>query len=303
MKPLRLGTRGSRLALVQAEAVRQAMETAHPGLHCEIVVLKTAGDTLREPGGVRIKGLFVKELEEALLTGQIDVAVHSAKDMESNLPAGLALAAVLKRADPRDALVAKQGITLAALAAGARVGAGSLRRQAQLARCRGDLTPTPIRGNVETRLKKLDSGEYDALILAACGLIRLGFADRISEPLEPDNFLPAPGQGALAIEICSDKREMAERVTPINDTTAYSELLAERACLKALGASCQTPVGALARFKEEQMTLEAEVLSPDGQTVIRQKAAGPARAAEKLGKGLASQLRAAGADRLLYQNN
>ncbi len=314
---LRIGTRGSALALAQATEVKGALERAHPGVVCELTVIKTSGDdpstssgqVLRPPevpdsgqalGTVPRKGLFVKEIEEALFKGEIAMAVHSVKDLETTLPAGLRLGGVLARQDPRDALVTRNGETLERLPAGTKVGISSLRRGAQLKRLRRDLEIVPIQGNVDTRLKKLETGGYGALILAACGLMRLERADRIAQFLDPAQMVPAAGQGALGIEIRADDREVASLIQSISDPDSFTEVQAERALLSALGVGCQVPVGALARVNGENLTLTGMVLSPDGLKAVRKEVSGPRSAAEKLGKELASHLRAAGADRLLY---
>ncbi|MBI3615127.1 MAG: hydroxymethylbilane synthase [Candidatus Omnitrophica bacterium] len=300
---LRIGTRGSPLALAQAAEVKQALEKGHPGLSCELVVLKVSGDDFtvwKGNEGVPLKGLFVKEIEEALLKGSIELAVHSAKDLQADLPAGLKIAGVLPRKDPRDALVGRDGKGLADLPANARIGVSSLRRQSQLKRLRRDLELLPIRGNVDTRLKKLDAGEYDALVLAVCGLIRLGRESRITEILETAKMMPAPGQGALAVEIREDNQEVAQLLQAVNDPDAETEVEAERAFLKALGGGCSVPVGGLARVEGENLTLTGAVFSPDGLKVVREQIVGPRQAARRIGTELASHLRAAGADRLLY---
>ena len=300
---LRIGTRGSKLALAQAGMVKEALEKAQPGLACELVTIRTSGDELSgelSEEQAALKGFFVKELDEALLSGKVDLAVHSAKDMEADLPKGLAVAAVLRREDPRDALVAAQGATLRTLPAGARVGVSSLRRAAQLKRLRRDLECVAVRGNVDTRLRKLEAGEADALVLAAAGLIRLGLGARISEALEPAQMLPAPCQGTLALEVREDRADVAGVLRPLEDTGARAEFEAERALLKALGGNCRVPLGALARANGESMTLEAAVLSPDGLKAVRKSVNGPRSAARRLGQELASHLRAGGADRLLY---
>ena len=304
---LRIGTRGSKLALAQAQLVKEALEKAGSGITCELQILKTSGDDFStgESSALpaeALKGLFVKEIEEALLKGAIDLAVHSAKDMETELPKGLALAAVLKREDPQDALVTKNGWTLEELPANAAVGASSLRRQAQLMRLRRDLEIRPIRGNVDTRLRKLDEGEYDALILAACGLKRLGLQGRVSQFLEPNQMLPAPGQGVLAVEIREDRLDLAQLLKAVDHTNSHWEMTAERSLLKAVGGSCLVPIGALARVDGENLTLTGAVLSPDGLKQVRKEISGPKNKAERLGMELASHLRAAGADRLLYSH-
>ena len=302
---VRIGTRGSALALAQAGLVKAALEKTGPEIFCELTIIKTSGDDFAgrsaEPAeSAALKGLFVKEIEEALLEKRIDLAVHSVKDMETDLPAGLVLAAVLKREDSRDAVVTRDGRKLGELPPGAKIGASSLRRQAQLKRVRRDLEFTAIRGNVDTRLKKLEAGECDALILAACGLIRLGLANRISEYLETAQMLPSPGQGALGIEIRREDPQTAQLVGKLNDPDSFWEVAAERAFLKALGGSCRVPVGALAQVEEESLGLTGVVLSPDGLKAVRQSTRGAKTAAQRLGTELASQLRAIGADRLLY---
>ena len=301
LNPLKIGTRASRLALAQATQVQQALESAHPGLRCELVTIQTSGDKLSSAAQAgAIKGLFVKEIEAALLSGQVDLAVHSAKDLETDLPENLMIGAVLKREDPRDAWVAVSQTNFKEISSETKVGISSLRREAQLKRLRRDLEVTPIRGNVETRLKKLDSGQYGALVLAAAGLIRLGLQERISAYFEPSDFLPAPAQGALAIEIRADRPEVVEKIEVLNDSASRSEIEAERSFLRALGGSCRVPVGALAQVQEENLTLQGVVLSPDGLKQVRKEIAGPRALAEKLGKDLASHVRAEGADRLLY---
>ncbi len=313
---IRIGTRGSKLALAQAGLVKEQLERAHQGLDCTLEVIKTSGDdfsagqtsvpgtgTVPGTADFAIKGLFVKEIEEALLDGRVDLAVHSAKDMEAELLEGLAIGAVLRREDPRDVLVTSNGAAgVKELPAGTRVGASSLRRQAQLKRLRRDLELVPVRGNVDTRLRKLDAGEYGALILAAAGLKRLGLEGRISGYLDPAHFLPAAGQGALAVEVRKDYAELMEPLQKVDDPTTHAEVEAERSFLKALGASCRVPVGALARASEGNLVLEGTVLSPDGLKAVRKSISGPASAAHRLGAELASHLRAAGADRLLFGN-
>lgn len=300
---LKIGTRGSPLALAQAGQVKALIEAAQPGLSVELVQIKTSGDTM--PAETRaqtaIKGLFVKEIEEALLSGRIDLAIHSAKDLESDLPRGLKIAAVLKREDPRDALIAAApGQTLKTLSAGTKVGVSSIRRIAQLKRLRRDLDYVPIQGNVDTRMRKLDAGDYGAIVLAACGLKRLGMEARISEYLDPIHMMPSPAQGALAIETRSDSTELQKMLIRLEDLPTRCEVEAERAFLKAMGGSCRVPIGALGRAQEDHLTLEAVVLSPDGQRAFRKSVSGSVRAAKKLGIELASHLRAVGADRLLY---
>ena len=304
MSTLKIGTRGSPLALAQAGLIRSALEKARPDLVFELVTIKTTGDCLsaeeRTQNGPALKGLFVKEIEEALLSGRVDLAVHSVKDMETALPPGLVLAAVPRREDPRDAVVTRTGESFKKLPAGSKVGVSSLRRTAQLKRIRQDLEYLPIRGNVDTRLKKLDAGEYDAIVVAGCGLVRLGLEARISDWLDTAVCLPAVGQGALGIEARSDRADMKELLCGLDDPDTHAEVDAERALLDALGGDCKIPVGGLAKVGGDNMVLEGVVLSPDGRKALRQQVAGSRRAAKKLGIELASHLRAVGADRLLF---
>lgn len=306
MRTLRIATRGSTLAQAQAGEVKAALEKAQPGILCELVVIRTTGDDF-SAGGVdapdlAVKGLFVKEIEEALLNGRVDLAVHSVKDLETDLPKGLVLAAVLQREDPRDVVVSKEGAPLKRLPAGARLGVSSLRRIAQLKRIRRDLEVLPIRGNVDTRLKKLDDGEYDAILLAGCGLIRLGLRDRISEWLDPAVFLPAVGQGALGVEIRADRADLREWLKAVDHADSGIQIEAERSLLSALGGNCRVPIGALARTADEHLALEGVVLSPDGLKAVRKQVTGSRKSARALGIELASHLRAVGADRLLFGN-
>lgn len=291
------------MALAQAAEVKEALEKGHPGLACELVILKVSGDDFtawKKEEKVPVKGLFVKEIEGALLERRIEMAVHSVKDLQAELPAGLKIGAVLVRKDPRDALVTRDRKKLADLPTGARVGVSSLRRQSQLKRMRRDLEINPIRGNVDTRLKKLEAGEYDALVLAACGLVRLGLEGRITEILSPEKMVPAPGQGALGVQIREDNQEVTELLRAVNDPDSQLEVEAERALMKALGGGCSVPVGALARIERGSLTLSGIVLSPDGMKAVRKQVNGPKQSAQRLGTELASHLRAAGADRLLY---
>jgi len=310
---LRLGTRGSQLALWQAGAVA-ARIVAAGGPPCRIVVIKTSGDRLQdaplsEVGGKR---LFVKEIEDALIRNEIDLAVHSSKDMPAVLPEGLVIAAVLPREDPRDAVV------LPAVASGFRrpldsiddlvatlgqapsIGTGSVRRIAQLTRLFPGARFTPIRGNLDTRLRKLDEGAHDALVLAAAGLRRLGFADRISCALPPAACVPAPGQGIVAVECRADDARMREIGSRIDDAAAAAALDAERALVEALGGGCQTPVGALATLVDGgAMELVAAVIALDGSKALRAQATAPARDAAALGRAVAANLLAQGADEIL----
>jgi hydroxymethylbilane synthase len=258
-----------------------------------LVPIRTTGDRvldrrLAEIGG---KGLFTKEIEEALLDGRVDLAVHSLKDMETVLPVGLEIACVLKRDDPRDALVARDGAGLAGLPRGARIGTASLRRSAQLLRQRGDLEIVPIRGNVGTRLGRLDAGELDALVLALCGLERLGKAGLASEILSPEQMLPAVGQGALAVECRVADDALRRLLAPLDDPPSAACVAAERAMLAALDGSCRTPIGGLAAIEGDRLRLDALLLTPDGNAERRGRIAGAVGDAVALGRELGERLR------------
>jgi hydroxymethylbilane synthase len=296
---LRLGTRGSRLALVQTESVAAALRAL--GVDVEVVVIRTSGDRLAQValadfGG---KALFVKEIEEALLAREADVGVHSLKDMPGALPAGLCLAAFPRRADPRDCLVTRQGGSLPDLRRGAVVGSSSLRRRVLLRASRPDVRVEPIRGNVETRLGKLERDGYDAVVLAKAGLDRLGLAPAHTVALSAEEFLPAAGQGILGVEVREDDREARALVARLDDARTRAEAVAERAFLLRLGAGCHTPVAGHARLDAGAMTVTGLVASPDGGAVLRASVAGPASSAEALGRELADDLLARGGGRLL----
>ena len=310
VQELRLGTRGSQLALWQARTVASRIaETGGPP--CRIIIIKTSGDRLQhgplsDIGGKR---LFVKEIEDALLRDDIDLAVHSSKDMPTILPDGLAIAGVLPREDPFDAVVlpsfrstATSTIDelVAALGQAPSIGTGSVRRVAQLTRLFPGARFAAIRGNLDTRLRKLDSGDHDALVLAAAGLRRLGFASRISLTLPSSACVPAPGQGIMAIEIREDDDALRPIVTRINDAAAGAALRAERALVEALGGGCQTPIGALASpIDGETIELVAAVVALDGSRTVRGSARGPRAEARALGARVGAQLIADGADEIL----
>ena len=297
IRPLRIGTRGSPMALHQAGLVRDRLRESHPDLAAdgalELVPIRTTGDRvqtrlLAEIGG---KGLFTKEIEEALVDNRIDLAVHSLKDMETVLPAGLAIGCVLKRDDPRDAVVGRGPVSLAGLAPGARVGTASLRRRAQLLRHRPDLAIAPIRGNVNTRLAKLDAGEVDALVLALCGLERLGKAGLVGEILEVGVMLPAVAQGALAVECRAIDDAVREKLAPLHHPATASCVIAERSMLAALDGSCRTPIAGLATIEGDRLTLDALLLSADGDAERRGSLSGPIADAAAIGTALGEQLR------------
>jgi hydroxymethylbilane synthase len=295
--PLRIGTRGSPMALSQTGLVRGRLMALHPDLAAagaiEMVTIRTTGDRvqdrrLAEIGG---KGLFTKEIEEALLAGHIDLAVHSLKDMETWLPAGLEIACMLPRDDPRDALVSKSATGLATLPKGARIGTASLRRQAQLLLRRPDLSVAPLRGNVNTRLRKLQEGEFDAVVLAVCGLERLGKADLATEILSPEIMLPAVGQGVLAIECRAGDDAVRALLGPAHDPSTAACAGAERAMLAALDGSCRTPIAGFAELDGHRLTIEGLVLKPDGSNEVRGWREGNIDEAEALGAALGDELR------------
>ncbi len=300
MRPLRIGTRGSALALWQANAIRDRLARISR-VEAEIVVIKTSGDRFPQApvGQIGLKGVFIKELEDALLEGRVDLAVHSMKDVPTESPAGLAFPAICEREDPRDALVTRAGEKLAELVTGARVGTSSLRRQSQLRHHRPDLDLRDLRGNVDTRLKKLDRGDYDAVVLAKAGLDRLGWSQRISEVLSTEVSLPAVGQGALGIETRVDDRRALNAVAGLDHAETRDAVTAERALLAELEGGCQVPLGAWARLERDELVLEACILSLDGADYIRRQAAGSRQHAEVLGRELAQAMLAAGADRIL----
>jgi hydroxymethylbilane synthase len=316
---LRLGSRGSQLALFQARLVAERIQSAG-GPASDIIVIKTSGDRLQEAPLSEIGGkrLFVKEIEDALLTGDIDLAVHSSKDMPAALPDGLEVGAVLPREDPADVLVLPARHTTdrdgqddpsgidairARLAPGSRIGTGSVRRIAQLRSLFPSATFQNVRGNLDTRLHKLDAGDYDVLVLAAAGLRRLGFASRISLTIPIDDCVPAPGQGIIAVEIRTDAAATRKAVAAINDSEASAAFEAERALVLALGGGCQMPIGGIARAAAgSTLELQAIVASLDGARVIRYKKAGEKMAAATLGREVAQHLLGAGAADILRES-
>ena len=304
--PLRLGTRASPLALAQSALVRDALAAAYPDLPApEIVPMATTGDAvldrpLREVGG---KGLFTKELDAALVEGRIDIAVHSMKDVETQLPQGVAVDCLLPREDPRDALLVAPGLDANAgikgLPPGARLGTSSLRRAAQALAARPDLQIMSLRGNVDTRIAKLAAGEADAILLAVAGLSRLGRLGRdpeIQAILPVADMLPAAGQGAIGIARRAQDRRLADLLAPLNDTSTAACVGAERAMLAALDGSCHTPIGALARIDGAQLTLDGLLATPDGASVYRTRAAGATGSPESVGRNAGETLRKAAGD-------
>jgi hydroxymethylbilane synthase len=290
-----IASRGSQLALWQARWV-QAQLTAL-GRECRIEIIKTTGDKITDVPLAKVgtKGLFTKEIEEALLDGRADLAVHSLKDLPTELPEGLVLAAVPEREDPRDAVVGK---SLADLPAGAKVGTSSLRRSAQLRKVRPDLTIESVRGNLDTRLRKLDEGQYDAIVLAAAGLKRLGWGARIAEILDDDVMCPAVGQGALAIETRASGPGF-DACAALDDAESHTAVLAERGVLAALGGGCQVPIGAHATVSAGRIRLLGVVASPDGSQLVRATGDGPICDAESLGRAIGAELLSRGARQIL----
>jgi len=302
VKPLRIGSRGSILARWQAEFVRKQLFQL-TGVEAEIIIIKTSGDKMQHSPLTQIggKGIFIKELEEALLEESIDLAVHSVKDLPTETPGRLHFPAVCRRDDVRDCLVSHTGTNLANLKQGARVGTGSLRRQAQLRHYRSDLDFRDLRGNVDTRLRKVESGEYDAIVLSKAGLDRLGWSQKITEPLSTEISLPAVGQGAIAIESRVKDREADEILSKLDDLETRTAIIAERALLSALHGGCQVPLGAWARMERTELVMEAVVCSVDGMQYVREKATAPPDQAAQLGEHLARVLAEGGARSILEE--
>ncbi len=303
MNTLRIGTRKSPLAVWQAEHIRARLLALHPGLTIELVKLTTQGDRLLDAPLAQVggKGLFIKELEQGLIEGRIDLAVHSTKDVTVTLPAGLHLAAICEREDARDALVSNRYSDLRSLPAGARIGTSSLRRRCQLRAAFPAVDIAPLRGNVNTRLRRLDAGEFDAVILAAAGLKRLGFADRIRACLTPEEMLPAVGQGALCLESRADDRAVNALLAPLDHTASAVCVRAERALNAALNGGCQVPIAAYAELDGDRLRLRGLVGDPDGGLLIRGEIEGGSAQAEALGATLARDLLARGAGEILAQ--
>jgi hydroxymethylbilane synthase len=302
VKPIRIGTRGSMLAKWQAEFIRKKIFQA-TGVDAEIVIIKTTGDKLQTASFAQIggKGVFIKELEEALLNEEVDLAVHSVKDIPTDVPPRLCFPAICRREDTRDCLIAAKGETLAALRQGARVGTSSLRRQAQIRHARPDLDIRELRGNVDTRLRKVESGEYDAILLAKAGLDRLGWSNRISEVLSTEVCMPAVGQGAIGVQARLKDTEIADALAPLDDFETRQSIVAERSLLGALEGGCQVPLGAWARVERGELVLDAVVCSPDGLQHVRQRATAPPEQARELGTQVAQLLIDSGAREILEE--
>ncbi|MGY4676576.1 hydroxymethylbilane synthase [Pasteurella sp. P03HT] len=302
-KRLKIATRQSPLALWQANYVKARLQQLHANLQVELVPMVTKGDVILDTPLAKIggKGLFVKELESALLNGNADIAVHSMKDVPMQFPEGLGLGVICQREDPRDALVSNSYRTLMDLPQGAVVGTSSLRRQCQLKQLRPDLQIRSLRGNVGTRLSKLDKGEYDAIILASAGLIRLGLAERITSFIEIEQFLPAAGQGAIGIECRTDDDIVMSLLAPLADEKTTYCVRAERAMNTHLQGGCQVPIAGYAVVEQGQLYLRALVGEPDGSTIIRAEGKSAVNQAEVLGIQIAEQLLQQGADTILQK--
>jgi len=300
-RQLRIATRKSPLALWQAEHVRARLQQLHPGLQVELVTMSTQGDRVLDSPLAKIggKGLFVKELEQGMLAGRADIAVHSMKDVPAELPEGLEIGAILEREDPRDAFVSNRFTAVAGLPQGARVGTSSLRRQCQLRAVRPDLEILDLRGNVNTRLAKLDAGDYDAIVLASAGLKRLGMAERITRALEPEDMLPAIAQGVIGIECRSDDAVVKALIAPLNHAETALRTQAERGMNATLAGGCQAPVAGFSTITGDSIELRGLVGWPNGSAIVRGEISGPANAAAELGEQLAQDLLGRGARPIL----
>jgi len=302
-KQIRIGSRGSALALWQAEWVKSELEKKYPGTSVTLTKIKTTGDKILDVPLAKVggKGLFVKEIEEAMLAGEIDIAVHSMKDVPTFFPDGLHLSCITKREDPRDALLTRNKVKFKDLPQGANVGTSSLRRQAQLTNVRPDFVIHQLRGNVDTRIKKLKEGQYDAIILAAAGVKRLGLAENVSEYIDPEISLPAIGQGALGIECRVDDRELNDLIAFFNHADTRTCVTGERALLRRLEGGCQVPIACYGEMKDGKLHLTGLVGSVDGKRIIKDAIDGAPEKAEKLGVMLAEKLLSRGADVILRE--
>jgi hydroxymethylbilane synthase len=302
-RPLRIGTRGSKLALWQAGWVQVKLREAHPDLPVTLVTIKTRGDMILDAPLAKIggKGLFVKEIENALLEGRVDAAVHSMKDVPIVTPLGLSIPCVTQRENPLDALISRGGSRLRDLPLGARIGTGSLRRQAQLLHFRRDFVIVPIRGNLDTRLRKLEEGDMAAVVLASAGLKRMGLDHRITEMIPTEISVPAIGQGVLAIETRLEDRKVQEAISFLNDPDSATAMQAERAFLKRLGGGCQVPLAAYAQCIDGGLQIEGMVASVDGKRMIRRSMRGRIEEAEVLGTRLAEVIISLGGDEILRE--
>jgi hydroxymethylbilane synthase len=300
-----IGTRGSQLALWQANWVKEAVNRHDPDLTVKLVIIKTKGDKILDVPLAKVggKGLFVKEIEEALLEGRIDLAVHSMKDMPAHIPAGLCIGAIPEREEPRDVLITRSGLPLDRLDQGALIGTSSLRRSAQLLRFRPDIRIVPLRGNLDTRLKKLESEALDAIVLAAAGVRRLGLADRITQVLDESIMLPAVGQGALCIEIRKNDSRISPVVAALDDLPTRQVVMGERMFLNRLEGGCQVPIAGHGHIDENGYTLTGLVCDVDGSHQVKQSQTGPQAQSEQIGLQLAETLLAMGAGEILERLN
>jgi len=296
-----IGSRGSQLALWQANWVKSELERLHSNAEINIRVITTSGDKIKDVPLAKIggKGLFVKEIEEALLAKEIDLAVHSMKDVPMELPTELVVSVITKRESPLDALISKNGETLANLPQGATIGTSSLRRSSQLLKYRDDFKIHPLRGNVDTRLRKVEEGKYDAILLASAGLNRLGWANRITEEISPDILLPAMGQGALGIETRLDDTKIYDFISTLNHEQTHYAVSAERSLVGRLDGGCQVPIGAYARIEKGLITLKGLVASLDGEVIYKLENVGPVDDAINIGQELGSKLLKMGANEIL----
>jgi len=300
-KSIKIGTRGSKLALWQANWIKSALQSIHPSLTIDLIIIKTKGDKilnvpLAMVGG---KGLFVKEIEEALLDRRIDLAVHSMKDMPAELPEGLCIGAVPKRENPKDVFISKNGLLFSELKNGDRIGTSSLRRSAQLLHARKDLVILPLRGNLDTRLKKLETENIDAIVLAAAGVKRMNFESRITEYLDENLMMPAVGQGALCIEIRKNDIAIEQIVTALDHHTTKLAVMGERAFSNGLEGGCQVPIAAFSKIEKNIFFLQGLVADVDGKTIIKKTLSGPVEQSEKIGVELANSLLSMGAKKIL----
>ena len=304
-KPIKIGTRGSKLALWQANWIKSALTTLYPSHPVELVPIKTKGDKILDVPLATVggKGLFVKEIEDALLNGRIDLAVHSMKDMPAEIPPGLCIGAVPERENPHDVLISKKGLGLFELEPQAKIGTSSLRRKAQLLYARPDLIVLPLRGNLDTRLKKLKTEDLDAIVLAAAGVKRLGFEKQITEHLDEKIMLPAVGQGALCVEIRQHDPHMEAMVLPLEHQQTRTVITAERAFLHRLEGGCQIPIAGYGKITEDTLTLSGLVADIDGTRVIKETVSGTTDTAETLGITLADRLFSRGAKDMMINLN
>jgi len=298
---IKVGTRGSKLALTQTNLVADSLKKTDPRITVEICVIKTSGDIMQDVSLTKIggKGVFVKEIEDALLSGTVDLAVHSMKDVPTEIPAGLTFAAIMRREDARDVLVSKDNRKIEFMPRGARIGTGSMRRAAQLLAILPDLSIVPLRGNLETRLKKIEKENLQGVILAAAGMKRLGLTEKISQYLPIETMLPAVGQGALGLQIRADDNELGEVLAKLNHASTAAEIKAERSFLRHLGGGCLLPIAAFGKLEGNKLSLEGLVAAPNGDSVVRDKVRGAISEAEELGKKLAEMILEKGGKKLL----